>query len=102
MPPGSGLQARPQAPHSPADCGLPAAARPTGRGSKVYVTATVTDVNRSVTQIIAFSRMRCSVKRCTADPGSLQAPEFGTIPGLQRTADALRCAREILVGHGRA
>ena len=73
-----------------------------GEISNVHVTTSVISVNSSVTQIIAFSRMRCSVKRCTADPGSLQAPEFGTIPGLQRTADALRCAREMMAGHSRA
>jgi hypothetical protein len=43
------------------------------------------------------SRMRCSAKRCTADPGALQTQEFVTVPGLQRTTTlrfVLRCARE--------
>src|SRR6516165_3664799 len=40
------------------------------------------------------SRMRCSAKRCTADPGP---PQTVTVPGLQRTTSlrfVLRCARD--------
>ena len=46
--PGSGLQSRARAPHSPRGCGLPAAARPIGRDS-LSVTKTVTDVNGNAT-----------------------------------------------------
>src|SRR5262249_31162852 len=51
MPPGSGLQVRARAPHSPArarDC-LPGRVRE-GRGSKAYVTEVVTIVNPTVTR----------------------------------------------------
>jgi hypothetical protein len=53
-----------------------------------YVTISVTNVNRSVTAIFRVPRTRCSVKRCTADPGSLEFRrrcELATVPGLQRT-----------------
>jgi hypothetical protein len=43
MPPGSGLQVRARAPHSPRTYGLPAAARPTGR-DQINVTYSVTFV----------------------------------------------------------
>jgi hypothetical protein len=54
-PPGSGLQIRARAPHSPRAYGLPAAARPIGRGSDVYVTVTVTYVNKNETNYFRAS-----------------------------------------------
>src|SRR6476661_8342750 len=42
----------------------------------------------------SVSRTRCSANRCSAEPGSSQAPALVTAPTLQRTAPrrAARCA----------
>jgi hypothetical protein len=47
------------------------------------------------------SRMRCSAKRCAADPGSSRTPEPVMIPGRQRITSlrcVLHCARETAPG----
>jgi hypothetical protein len=61
MPPGSGLQVRARAPHSPRTYGLPAAARPIGRGSILDVTQSVTTVNATVTRNFVIER--CARRR---------------------------------------
>src|SRR6266480_6160076 len=72
MPPGSGLQARPRAPHpSPAHQSLPALARRIMGEAGLYVTKPVTDVNRAVTAYSITLSARATSAGGTVTPSAL-------------------------------
>jgi hypothetical protein len=74
MPPGSGLQARPRAPHSPARSGYACrAASVIGRDSKAYVTETRTHVNGTRTHNSA------PAKGEGLSTSARKAPQFGVM-----------------------
>src|SRR5215471_21351734 len=88
MPPGSGLQLRARAPHSPArawDC-LPSRVRE-GRDSELYVTYSVTNVNDTVTSHL---RHCWGVMRSDRDGGD-QPDHDQTTPA---SLDHFICARD--------
>ena len=82
MPPGSGLQARPRAPHSPARSGTASrTASVIGRGSKDNVTVQETFVNKSVTNFAARKMISLRAKSAArnavqndVEPPSLKFP----------------------------